>query len=52
MRRGLGDDIAIVTKFTGIDYVIKFIATFFDIDCGCEQRREWLNKKFPYKNNY
>ena len=44
--RGFGDAIAAVTKATGIDAVVK--AAVGD-DCGCAQRRETLNQKFPLK---
>ena len=43
--KGLGDTIAKVTKVTRIDKAIKFIA---GEDCGCEKRKETLNKLFPY----
>ena len=43
--KGLGDTIAKVTKVTGIEKVVKFIA---GEDCGCEERRIKLNKLFPY----
>ena len=43
--KGLGDTIAKVTKATGIEKVVKFIA---GEDCGCEERRIKLNKLFPY----
>ena len=42
--KGLGDKIAAVTKATGIEKVVK---TFFGDDCGCDQRRDRLNKMFP-----
>jgi NAD(P)H-nitrite reductase large subunit len=44
---GLGDSIEKITKATGIDKVAKFI---LGEDCGCEARKEKLNKLFPYKN--
>ncbi len=43
--KGLGDTIAKVTKATGIDKAVKFIA---GEDCGCNERKEKLNKLFPY----
>ncbi len=43
--KGLGDTIEKVTKATGIDKVVKFVA---GEDCGCEERKEYLNKKFSY----
>lgn len=42
---GLGDTIAQITKVTGIEKLVKFIA---GEDCGCDQRKEILNKLFPY----
>ena len=42
---GLGDTIAKITKATGIDKAVKFIA---GEDCGCDRRKEVLNKLFPY----
>jgi hypothetical protein len=43
---GLGDTVAQVTKATGIDKLVKFIA---GEDCGCEARKEKLNALFPYR---
>lgn len=43
--RGLGDSIDKVTTATGIKKLVKKVSK----DCGCEKRRETLNKKFPYK---
>ena len=44
--KGLGDTVENVLKATGIDKVVKFIA---GEDCGCEERKEKLNKMFRYK---
>jgi len=41
--QGLGDKVAAVTKATGIEKIVK---TFFGEDCGCDERRERLNKMF------
>lgn len=43
--KGLGDTIDKFTTATGIKSVVKVIAP----NCGCEERREKLNKLFPYK---
>jgi len=43
--KGLGDTIEKVTKATGIKKVVDLL---FD-DCGCDKRKEQLNKIFPYK---
>ena len=44
--RGFGDTVAKFTEATGIDKAVKFIA---GEDCGCEARKEKLNKLFPYR---
>ena len=47
--RGLGDDIAKITHATRLDKVAMKIANLFGKeDCGCDERRELLNKIFPY----
>jgi hypothetical protein len=43
---GLGDGIKAITKATGINKLVHFIA---GEDCGCEERRIKLNKMFPMK---
>lgn len=43
--KGLGDTIAKVTEATGID---KLVHAVVGEDCGCDERREKLNKLFPY----
>lgn len=45
--KGLGDTIENVLHATGIDKLAKFV---FGEDCGCEERKETLNKLFPYVN--
>jgi hypothetical protein len=46
---GLGDTIAKITHFFGIDVLAKKIAKLFGKeDCGCNRRRENLNKIVPY----
>ena len=47
--RGLGDVIAAGTRSTGIDKVAKFAANVMGKeDCGCGQRQDTLNKRFPF----
>ena len=46
---GLGDTIEKFTKVTGIKKVVDAISKAVGKDCGCENRKEWLNKKVPYK---
>ena len=50
---GLGDSIKKFTTVTGIKTFTQFLAknSMFgkNKDCGCEKRKEKLNKAFPYK---
>jgi hypothetical protein len=49
--KGLGDTIAKFTKLTKLDILAKKIANLFgQEDCGCERRKDKLNKIVPYKN--
>ena len=43
--KGLGDSIEKALKATGIDKVAKKV---IGDDCGCEERKQALNKMFPY----
>ena len=43
--KGLGDSVEKVLKATGIDKVAKKV---LGDDCGCEDRKQALNKMFPY----
>ena len=44
--RGLGDTIEKITTATGIKAAVKAVV---GEDCGCDERRDKLNKMFPYK---
>lgn len=47
--RGLGDTIHKAAKSMGIDKVAKAMAQAAGYsDCGCEGRRDTLNRVFPY----
>lgn len=46
VSKGFGDTVAKFTEATGIDKLVNFIA---GEDCGCEARKEKLNKLFPYR---
>lgn len=48
--KGLGDTIAKVTKATGLDRVANKMAKAAGMsDCGCGERKDSLNRAFPYK---
>jgi hypothetical protein len=42
---GLGDSVEKITEATGIKAAVKFLA---GEDCGCDERKEKLNKLFSY----
>jgi len=43
---GLGDTVEKITTATGIKKAVKFLA---GEDCGCDERKEKLNRMFRYK---
>jgi len=45
--RGVGDTIEKVTKATGIKKVVEKVVG--EKGCGCPERRDTLNRVFPYK---
>ena len=48
--RGLGDTIEKFTTATGIKNVVTKVTKAAGVeDCGCGQRRDTLNRVFPYK---
>lgn len=47
--RGLGDDIERFTKATGIKSVVDKVSKGLNIPCGCEGRKEAMNKLLPKK---
>ena len=46
--RGLGDSIEKFTTKTGIKKVVDTVAKATGSDCGCNKRRDTLNRVFPY----
>tara|TARA_R100001463_G_scaffold23279_2_gene55897 strand:- start:150 stop:323 length:174 start_codon:yes stop_codon:yes gene_type:complete len=46
--KGLGDTIEKITKATGIKKVVDTVSKAVGKDCGCNKRKETLNKIFPY----
>ena len=47
--KGFGDSVAKFKKATGIKYVVDKVATATNSDCGCDKRRDTLNRMIPYK---
>jgi len=48
--KGLGDTIEKITKATGIKKVVDTVAKATGKDCGCNKRKQTLNRLFPYNN--
>ena len=46
--RGLGDSIEKITKATGIKKIVDTMSKITKKDCGCNERKETLNRLFPY----
>ena len=46
--RGLGDVVAKITHWTGIDRAVKAVATATGTDCGCGKRQKQLNEAMPF----
>jgi hypothetical protein len=46
--RGLGDSIEKVTKATGIKKAVDKVSKATGKPCGCGERRDRLNRLFPY----
>jgi len=49
--KGLGDTIEQITEATGIKKAVKMFSEATGIDCGCDNRKETLNKLFSYNKN-
>ena len=47
-HRGFGDTVEAITRAPGIKKVVEKISEATGQDCGCGERKEYLNKKFPY----
>jgi hypothetical protein len=48
--RGLGDSIEKFTKATGIKTAVNKVSKALGVeDCGCDNRRDALNRIAPYK---
>jgi len=49
--KGLGDTIEQITEATGIKKAVKMFTEATGIDCGCDERKEKLNKLFSYNKS-
>tara|TARA_R110002167_G_scaffold55478_2_gene157578 strand:- start:593 stop:961 length:369 start_codon:yes stop_codon:yes gene_type:complete len=46
--KGLGDTIESLTKALGIKAAIDWFSDKTGVDCGCDARKEEMNRLFPY----
>ena len=46
--RGFGDTVEKITKATGIKKIVETVSEVTKSDCGCNKRRDTLNRMFPY----
>tara|TARA_R110000772_G_C13180398_1_gene427996 strand:- start:182 stop:337 length:156 start_codon:yes stop_codon:yes gene_type:complete len=46
--KGLGDTIEKITKATGIHSAVQKVSKAIGKPCGCSERKDSLNRKFPY----
>ena len=46
--KGLGDTVEKITTITGIKRIVDKVAEATGKDCGCNKRKEALNKMMPY----
>jgi hypothetical protein len=49
--KGLGDTIAKITAATGIKKIVEVVSDATGKDCGCDKRKDTLNRMFPYNKN-
>lgn len=49
--RGLGDVVHAVAKWTGAEAVVKTAERVTGKSCGCEERRQKLNRLMPFKRD-
>lgn len=49
--QGLGDTVEQITEATGIKKAVEMFSKATGIDCGCDERKEKLNKLFSYNRN-
>lgn len=47
--KGLGDTVEQITTATGIKAVVDAVSNATGIDCGCDARKEFLNKIWSYR---
>lgn len=49
--KGLGDTVEKITTATGIKKIVQTVSKVTGKDCGCDKRRDTLNRMFPYQES-
>ena len=49
--RGMGDVVDVITTATGIKKVVKAVSKATGTDCGCDKRKDSLNRTFPFNKD-
>ena len=49
--KGLGDTIEAITEATGIKAAVELFSSITGLDCGCNERKEKLNRLITYKRS-
>ena len=49
--KGFGDTVEKITTATGIKKIVSTVSKVTGKDCGCDKRKDTLNRMFPYQNN-
>lgn len=48
--KGLGDTVEKITTVMGIKAVVDKVSQVSKTPCGCKERKDALNRAFPYNN--
>lgn len=48
--KGLGDLVAVITKYTGIRWLVDTVFGWMGKDCGCSARQDAWNKAVPFSH--
>lgn len=46
---GIGDDLAAILDRVGVAAAVKYYEWVMGTECGCNERRKWMNKWWPHR---
>jgi hypothetical protein len=47
-HKGLGDTVEMLTTATGIKFAVDMASKLTGKDCGCGEKKDFLNKEYSY----